>query len=109
MIRLVQCRCGRGHILLAIAYNSGKSLAPAEGGGLVALDESNATHYLRTAIDSDLGRDAGKQRCPICLSRDRVYSDDPTIYETLDDAQPWLQSIHRQLKRDHAHARAARN
>jgi hypothetical protein len=97
MVRIVQCLCPARHCIMGIAYEPGTA---AGGSGMddIALDESNASAFLRS----------------ICHSKERLYEDAVSKFKTIEEAQPELERLERANLRsrgliDSLKLRASRN
>jgi hypothetical protein len=113
MVRIVQCLCPARHCIMGIAYEPGTA---AGGSGMddIALDESNASAFLRSIVEQAIANKTINPWCHICHSKERLYEDAVSKFKTIEEAQPELERLERANLRsrgliDSLKLRASRN
>ena len=90
---------------MGFAYEPG--VTRTNGGDVI--DENNAAHFLRTAVEAAIEGRGLDPWCGICKSRDFHYEDAKSIFKTIEEAYPVMKIVEEAQRRTREFLRASRN
>lgn len=81
---------------MAMAYDSGKTVAGGSDMDDIVLNPTNSIQFLRATIQRAVERHWLNPWCGICHSRALTYEDSATAFATLEEAMPYIHELEQQ-------------